>query len=674
LYKLRQRRGYARGNFILSDRQLSTMRFFVDWNGKEKYNYNSNHASSYKQWDGIMAQTMETMEELTVPDGGIGNFVMDDDEIEAAYGEEKNGEEDYGDEGIAQFSEITKKMAAQGREGDDVVGHLQTGELVIPLALIEQDEALKEGIFQRLRDMGVEDPERYVVGSDANSINPATGAPEFFLGKLVKGIVNTVKKVVKSVVNVVKKVAPIVLPIVGTMFLGPVYGAALGSGIATLINGGNVKDALKSALFAGATGGLMAGVSGAMSGVGFKAGVQAAFNPANISAGFGALKTGFTEGFGQTGVGFGSMKYGLAGGEQINAQLAQQAAMAAPAATEPTMRLSTMGTDGAGAVTTEGVQQGATNLNVAGADTAGQTVLNGAPVTTQQVAQNAVTLNKPPTFMQSMRDAFTPGGRTFTQSMGDAFFPSAQLSGGNIPAGESIVNPSVTDYLTASGITPINASVAQQTAAQSAISAASPGVIARYAPLAAAGLGVAAATGAFTPVAAEPLDVAMRDEEGNVVTGEDIVAGDPGKYKVADLGDYVLDPNTGNYVPRPSYSAGMVENLYSTPVNYSSYSVPTQYQYNPGTYLQASNPSGPFARPYVTQAAEGGAIFPRRYGGIMPDEGIPGQDSVRAMLMPGEFVMTTDAVRGLGNGNLNNGIQNMYSVMRNLESRGRAMA
>ena len=42
--------------------------------------------------------------------------------------------------------------------------------------------------------------------------------------------------------------------------------------------------------------------------------------------------------------------------------------------------------------------------------------------------------------------------------------------------------------------------------------------------------------------------------------------------------------------------------------------------------------------------------------------------------MPGEFVMTTDAVRGLGNGNLNNGIQNMYSVMRNLESRGRATA
>jgi hypothetical protein len=55
----------------------------------------------------------------------------------------------------------------------------------------------------------------------------------------------------------------------------------------------------------------------------------------------------------------------------------------------------------------------------------------------------------------------------------------------------------------------------------------------------------------------------------------------------------------------------------------------------------------------------------------MPDEGIPGKDSVRAMLMPGEFVMTTDAVKGMGDGNLRRGIQNMYGVMANLERKGR---
>jgi hypothetical protein len=42
--------------------------------------------------------------------------------------------------------------------------------------------------------------------------------------------------------------------------------------------------------------------------------------------------------------------------------------------------------------------------------------------------------------------------------------------------------------------------------------------------------------------------------------------------------------------------------------------------------------------------------------------------------MPGEFVMTKTAVRGLGNGDLNRGIKNMYSVMRDLEARGRSMA
>ena len=94
------------------------------------------------------------------------------------------------------------------------------------------------------------------------------------------------------------------------------------------------------------------------------------------------------------------------------------------------------------------------------------------------------------------------------------------------------------------------------------------------------------------------------------------------------------------------------------------------------------NPVGPtptreevdafLARQQNIGMADGGHVFPRRNGGISPDEGIAGKDSVKAMLMPGEFVMTTKAVRGLGNGDLNNGIKNMYSVMRNLEKRGRA--
>ena len=65
---------------------------------------------------------------------------------------------------------------------------------------------------------------------------------------------------------------------------------------------------------------------------------------------------------------------------------------------------------------------------------------------------------------------------------------------------------------------------------------------------------------------------------------------------------------------------------------------------------------------------EGGvAYYPRRNGGIMPSEGSGTKDDVPAMLTAGEFVMTRDAVKGAGNGNLQSGINQMYGMMNNLE-------
>jgi len=67
-------------------------------------------------------------------------------------------------------------------------------------------------------------------------------------------------------------------------------------------------------------------------------------------------------------------------------------------------------------------------------------------------------------------------------------------------------------------------------------------------------------------------------------------------------------------------------------------------------------------------ANQGGvAHYPRRNGGIMPSEGSGTKDDVPAMLTAGEFVMTRDAVKGAGNGNLQNGINKMYGMMDNLE-------
>jgi len=68
------------------------------------------------------------------------------------------------------------------------------------------------------------------------------------------------------------------------------------------------------------------------------------------------------------------------------------------------------------------------------------------------------------------------------------------------------------------------------------------------------------------------------------------------------------------------------------------------------------------------QFNEGGvAYYPRRNGGIMPSEGSGTKDDVPAMLTAGEFVMTRDAVKGAGNGNLQSGINQMYGMMNNLE-------
>tara|TARA_R100000231_G_scaffold90136_2_gene68096 strand:- start:624 stop:1430 length:807 start_codon:yes stop_codon:yes gene_type:complete len=72
----------------------------------------------------------------------------------------------------------------------------------------------------------------------------------------------------------------------------------------------------------------------------------------------------------------------------------------------------------------------------------------------------------------------------------------------------------------------------------------------------------------------------------------------------------------------------------------------------------------------ITYRAEGGPMnFPRRTGGIDPSEGSGTKDDVPAMLMAGEFVLTKDAVKGLGDGNQRKGIQRAYDMMSNLEAR-----
>ena len=225
-----------------------------------------------------MAEALKT---FSFPVGGIADFYLEDHEKEALYREK--AQENFGTDGLGAIQDVAVRMASYGRYGDDKLVHAETGELVVPKALIEKNPKLKDSIFNHLKDMGIEDPERYVVGTEANSINPDTGLPEFFL-----------KDIFDKVGDVIRKVAKPVLTIAGTAIFGPIYGAALGAGIGGLIQGESLEQAFGSALTAGATGGALSFLGGAGSAL-----VKGA-NP--ITGGLGSLQeaaklSNITQGF-----------------------------------------------------------------------------------------------------------------------------------------------------------------------------------------------------------------------------------------------------------------------------------------------------------------------------------------------------------------------------------------
>jgi len=62
----------------------------------------------------------------------------------------------------------------------------------------------------------------------------------------------------------------------------------------------------------------------------------------------------------------------------------------------------------------------------------------------------------------------------------------------------------------------------------------------------------------------------------------------------------------------------------------------------------------------------------RETGGFIPPVGVKEkEDDIPAMLSNNEFVFTADAVRGMGDGDVNKGAQRMYDMMKKLEGGGR---
>jgi hypothetical protein len=200
-----------------------------------------------------------------MPTGGLGSFLTSNmDEIDdniLAFGK---------GQGINSMSKIANRMANMGRNGDNQLVHVKTGELIVSPEILEKNPKLAKELTQSFQNMD-ENIGDYVVGSDGNSINPMTGQREFFLKGLVKGIK-----------NIFSKVAGFVLPgllgfIPGFAGLSPVLKGAITGGIGGLLSGKGVKGALQGAALGGLGTGLYKGFTSAMGDGTFTEGFKGAF-------------------------------------------------------------------------------------------------------------------------------------------------------------------------------------------------------------------------------------------------------------------------------------------------------------------------------------------------------------------------------------------------------------
>jgi hypothetical protein len=86
----------------------------------------------------------------------------------------------------------------------------------------------------------------------------------------------------------------------------------------------------------------------------------------------------------------------------------------------------------------------------------------------------------------------------------------------------------------------------------------------------------------------------------------------------------------------------------------------------------AINASGIMGLPINENPAGVSELDLRDSGGFIPPVGVKEKaDDIPAMLSNNEFVFTADAVRGMGDGNVNKGAQRMYDMMKKLEKGGR---
>ena len=84
---------------------------------------------------------------------------------------------------MTPIQNLADNLAALGRYEDTYMIHAAEGETVVPGDVLNANPVLKGALFAQMKAMGIDEPSRYVVGNNLNSINPITGQPEFFFKK-----------------------------------------------------------------------------------------------------------------------------------------------------------------------------------------------------------------------------------------------------------------------------------------------------------------------------------------------------------------------------------------------------------------------------------------------------------------------------------------------------------
>jgi hypothetical protein len=521
--------------------------------------------------------------------------------------------------GLPQMTPIAREMAAMGRNGDTMLAHITPQEAMM---------------LQRMGGSG--------------TINPYTGLPEFFIGKAFKGLVKGVKKFAKSTVG------RIVISVALGAFLGPMatgfltgagvtVSAAAAAGItagvgvfgSSLLAGDGFKNSLRNGLTAGA---LSFGVAGVTQAGGFSA-------PAT------GLPENFTKGYQQ---GVANIKAPFQAAADFVRGGPDAAAQAAPVTTgtdtiapiptaaeqvyspDPTKAFQpTRGTQGFGTNVTQGLEFGLpepSSINVPsnlgqglpggpgypGGRLAGINVEQGLPAGLPDPASISGDLGQGPSFFDSAvkgaKDIYT-----------DYLSPSRASI--QPPSLQDAVAQVKSDYISSGLKVPADDIV--MASAKKLVTEQTPGMLAKYGPIAAVAGTTLAATGGLDSLFKAPEQEPGESYEAYMARRDAAVA----KFREERpefFGSLLASPNQGIMSTQPAYSFQPV--------------------------MTASRGSGP----------KGVENFPRKNGAIN-GPGTGTSDDIPAMLSDGEFVFTAKSVRNMGGGSRRKGAAKMYKLMKMLE-------